>query len=114
VLEREGPAVAQWPTAFGHLLAQMEEELADPVEVVIVGAPDDPRRHALLGAALRAFVPGRVVTGGAPGARAPVAIPLLEGKTARDGRPAAYLCRARVCGAPVEDADALGQELATG
>jgi uncharacterized protein YyaL (SSP411 family) len=112
VLEREAPGIAQWPSAFGHLLAQMEEELAEPVEAVIVGAPGDDAAGALLTAALRPFVPGRVITGGAPGAQPPLEIPLLEGKTARDGRAAAYVCRARVCGAPVTAADALERALA--
>jgi uncharacterized protein len=40
-----------------------------------------------------------------------VEIPLLEGKTAVDGRAAAYVCRDRVCGLPVTDPDALEQEL---
>ena len=108
VLEREGPSVAQWPTSFGHLLAQMEEELAAPVEVVVVGARGDAGTRALLGAALRPFVPGRVVTGGAPGdAPPPLPLPLLEGKTPPAGRAAAWLCRARVCGLPVSEAGEL-------
>jgi uncharacterized protein YyaL (SSP411 family) len=52
VLEREAPSVAQWPSAFGHLLAQIEEELAPPVEVVIVGTA--PRRRDARAASGRA------------------------------------------------------------
>ncbi len=114
VLEREAPQVAQWPTAFGHLLAQMEEELAEPVEVVIVGAREDRATRALIGAALRPFVPGRVVTGAAPGEEPQPTIPLLQGKTARGGHAAAYVCRARVCGEPVADPDALAAALSGG
>ena len=88
VLEREAPQVAQWPLGFGHLLTQLEEELAERVEVVIVGERADPSTRALLGAALRPFLPGRVVTGSAPGEKPPVAVPLLDGKTARAGRAA--------------------------
>jgi uncharacterized protein YyaL (SSP411 family) len=43
---------------------------------------------------------------GAPG------FALLEDRTARDGRPTAYVCRGFVCRLPVTDADALGAELA--
>jgi uncharacterized protein YyaL (SSP411 family) len=35
-------------------------------------------------------------------------IPLLEGRTAVDGRPAAYVCRGFVCERPVTDPAALG------
>ena len=41
----------------------------EPVEVVIVGDPAEAGTRALLTAALRAFVPGRLVTGGAPMSR---------------------------------------------
>ena len=40
--------------------------------------------------------------------------PLLAGKTARDGRAAAYVCRRGVCDAPVGDAGALEAALAAG
>lgn len=114
VLEREAPGVAQWPSAFGHLLAQIEEELAEPVEVVVVGDAGDAATRALLGAALRPFVPGRVVTGGPVegGAGSPIPVPLLEGKTLLRGRPTAYVCRSRACGPPVTEAAELGAQLA--
>jgi len=39
-------------------------------------------------------------------------IPLLEGKTAKDGRAAAYLCQNFSCAAPVTSADQLAAALA--
>ena len=103
--------MTRWPSAFGHLLSALEAELAEPVEVVIVGERSDPERAALLAAALRPFVPSRLVTGVAPGEGAPPGIPLLEGKEPEDGRAAAYLCRARACGLPITDASRLEAEL---
>ena len=112
VLAREGPAVARWPTAFGHLLALIEETLAEPIEVVIVGDWQDPMTGALLRAALRPFVPAGMVTGFAPDEDALAPLPLHEGKTARAGRPSAYVCRGRVCGEPVTDPHELAEALA--
>ena len=112
VLAREASGVAQWPMAFGHLLAQVEDELAEPIEVVIVGGRGDPATGALLRAALRPFVPARVVTGAAPGEKASVPVPLHEGKAAHAGRPAAYVCRGRVCGEPVTDSHELAEAVA--
>ncbi|MSR36219.1 MAG: thioredoxin domain-containing protein [Gemmatimonadetes bacterium] len=114
VLEREAPGVAQWPSAFGHLLAQIEEELAEPVEVAVLGDPGDAATRALLGAALRPFVPGRVVTGGPAdgGAGSSITVPLLEGKTMLGGRPTAYVCRSRACGPPVTEPEELTSHFA--
>ena len=111
VLVREAPSVGQWPAAFGHLLSSVEEELSDPVEVVIVGGRGEPGTRALLEAVHRPFLPGRVITGAEPGEVPPVPMPLLEGKIARGARAGAYVCRARVCGPPVGDADGLRKEL---
>ena len=114
VLAREGPAITQWPAAFGHLLALMEETLADPIEVVVVGDRQDPKTGALLNAALRPFIPGGLVTGIAPGETEQALVPLLEGKTARAGRPTAYVCKGRVCGEPLTEPQELTEALATG
>ena len=113
VLAREGPAVARWPTAFGHLLALVEEALAEPIEVVIVGDRQDPMTGALLRATLRPFMPEAVVTGFAPDETEQLPVPLHEGKTARAGRPAAYVCRGRVCGEAVTDPRELAEALAS-
>ena len=78
---------------------------------VVVGTRGDAATGALLGAALRPFLPSRLVTGGDAGGAPEIRIPLLEGKTPVEGRPAAYVCRDRVCGLPIPDADALAREL---
>ena len=111
VLAREVPAVTRWPTAFGHLLALVEEELSEPIEVVVVGDRQDTMTRALLHAALRPFLPEGVVTGIVPGETAQAPLPLHEGKTAHDGRPTAYVCRGRVCGEPLTDPHELTEAL---
>ena len=113
VLVREGPAVARWPTAFGHLLALVEEVFAEPIEVVVVGDRQDPMTGALLRATLRPFMPEAVVTGFAPDETVQLPVPLHEGKTERAGRPAAYVCRGRVCGEAVTDPRELAEALAS-
>ena len=69
----------------------------DPLEIAVVG-PAGPDRDALERRARR--VPGAVVVV-ADGPRED--IPLLSGRTAVDGRPAAYVCRGLVCERPVTD-----------
>jgi hypothetical protein len=70
--------------------------------VVIVGEPGEPATAALLAAALRPFLPARLVAGSGP---------LADGKATVAGRPAAYLCRDRVCGLPITEPGQLRSEL---
>jgi uncharacterized protein YyaL (SSP411 family) len=91
----------QAPRFAGWHLAAAEAMVDGPAEVAVVG----PRveRADLHRAALRLTSPGAVVVAGEAG----LAIPLFEGRTEVDGRPAAYVCRDFVCQMPVTDPEAL-------
>ena len=90
-IAERGPRFAGWS------LAAAEAMLDGPLEIAVVG-PSGPERNALEGRARR--VPGAVVVV-SDGPRDD--IPLLTGRTAVDGRPAAYVCRNQVCERPVTD-----------
>ena len=94
-IARQAPRFAGWS------LATAEAVLAGPSEVAVVGPR--PERDALHRAALRMTAPGAVVVA----ADAGTDLPLFEGKTEIDGRPAAYVCRNFVCGLPVTEPEAL-------
>ncbi|GAA2807092.1 thioredoxin domain-containing protein [Nonomuraea dietziae] len=107
----------------GWGLAVARAALAGPVEVAVVGPPDDPRTAQLHRAALLADVPGLVValgpedawgTADTRGARDGAAgtVPLLEGRGLVDGAPAAYVCRGFTCRLPVTTPAELRAELA--
>ncbi|MFD1545484.1 thioredoxin domain-containing protein [Nonomuraea guangzhouensis] len=96
----------------GWGLAVARAALGGPVEVAVVGPPDDPRTRALHREALLADVPGLVVAlgdgeGGQPGGPA-----LLEGRGTVGGAPAAYVCRDFACRMPVTTPEELRAELA--
>ncbi|WP_236051775.1 thioredoxin domain-containing protein [Nonomuraea cypriaca] len=106
----------------GWGLAVARAALGGPVEVAVVGPPDDPRTAALHRASLLADVPGLVVALGSgdgeargsgdpllPGETFPA---LLEGRGPVGGAPAAYVCRGFTCRMPVTTVDALRAELA--
>ncbi len=97
-LVEHAPRAAGWAAAVGEAL------LAGPLEVAVSG-PAGPERDALAAAARASRSPGAVVVVGEPDAPG---VPLLAGRPARDGRPAAYVCRGFVCSAPVVDVSALG------
>ncbi len=112
VLEVEAGAMEAAPSAFGNLLSALDRQGAPPLEVVLLGEVGSPDLEALLREAARPFLPNRVVAGGAPGGLPP--LPLLEGRTAREGRATAYVCRNMTCSAPVLAAEDLREELERG
>jgi uncharacterized protein YyaL (SSP411 family) len=86
------------PRFAGWSLAAAEAALAGPLEVAVVGDPDDPRRAELERVAWAAVSPGLVAVAAVPGRSG---VPLLEGRGLVDGEPAAYVCRQLVCQRPV-------------
>jgi uncharacterized protein YyaL (SSP411 family) len=82
--------------------------------VVIAGDPAAPDTRAMLVAVRRSLLPGTVVacvTAAGADAEAVKAIPILEGRVARDGRATAYVCEGTTCRAPVTDAVELARLL---
>jgi uncharacterized protein YyaL (SSP411 family) len=82
------------PSAFGWALCALDLHLSPPREIAIVGGPDSEIARA----ALRRFDPNAVVAFGPADE-----VPLLEGKTLVDGKPAVYACERFACRAPVTD-----------
>ncbi|MFD9909241.1 thioredoxin domain-containing protein [Streptomyces sp. NPDC059063] len=83
------------PRFIGHGLAVAEAALDGPREVAVVGEVGGPLHRV----ALLATAPGAVVAVG-PGDGE---LPLLAGRSAVDGREAAYVCRGFVCDRPTTD-----------
>jgi hypothetical protein len=82
------------PAAFGWALCALDIHLSPPRELAIVGDPQsDVARAALSG-----FDANAVVAFGPADD-----VPLLEGKTAVDGKAAVYVCERFACQAPVTD-----------
>jgi uncharacterized protein len=82
------------PSAFGWALCALDLHLSPPRELAIVGgAGSDVARAALSG-----FDPNTVIAFGPADD-----VPLLEGKTLVDGKPAVYACERFACRAPVTD-----------
>jgi uncharacterized protein YyaL (SSP411 family) len=93
---------AKHPQAFAHLLQALDFRLAPVREVALVGPGREPLERVLRST----FRPHLVLAGGEPDG-----VPLLEGRTAVDGRAAAYVCERFACRAPVTDPEELARLL---
>ncbi|MGI8749071.1 MAG: thioredoxin domain-containing protein [Thermoleophilaceae bacterium] len=98
VLRLLHPLAARHPQAFAHLLQAIDFHLSPVREVALVG--DEPDELARV--VRSTFRPHLVVAGGEPGD-----VPLLQGRTAVECRPAAYVCEHFACRAPVTAPDDL-------
>jgi uncharacterized protein YyaL (SSP411 family) len=105
-LRREAGAMRRFPTAFGRALSVLDRWLAAPVELAVVGDPDDPRTQRLAATGLKRFHRNFTLAGRAPG-DPPGGIPVLEGRDALGGAPTAYLCQRYACRIPVGEPEAL-------
>ncbi|HET8583158.1 MAG TPA: thioredoxin domain-containing protein [Jatrophihabitans sp.] len=105
-LRRVSALAVRQPRFFGSALAAAAALLDGPVQVAIVGEPQDGPLATL---AWRARPPGAVVVTGEPDAPG---VPLLADRPLVDGRPAAYVCRGMVCDLPVTTTNDLERQLA--
>jgi uncharacterized protein YyaL (SSP411 family) len=109
VIETLAPAIHRFPGAFGHLLGSADVVIRGAVELVIVGNRSSDDFQALERAAGDLYVPGLIIAGGA--ARDDENIALLTGRTVRDGRATAYVCKSYTCDEPTTEATVLREQL---
>jgi len=88
------PALERAPAAFGWSMCTLDLWLSPPRELALVGPVDSKIARA----ALRPWQPSTVVAVGPA-----TGVPLLEGKSLVDGKPAVYVCERFACKAPVTD-----------
>jgi uncharacterized protein YyaL (SSP411 family) len=105
-------AMVRSPSGFGHLLGAMDFYVSNPAEIVIVGEATAADTTALIDRVHERFLPNKVlICASEADDRARRAIPLLEGRSRLDGRATAYVCRNGTCKLPVDNPDALAEQL---
>jgi uncharacterized protein YyaL (SSP411 family) len=99
------------PSALGHALGAADLMLGPNREIAVVGAAG-AEREALVGEVWHRFMPNAVLAVADPADdTAMAAVPLLAGRTAKGGLPAAYVCREFVCRLPVTSPADLAAQL---
>jgi uncharacterized protein YyaL (SSP411 family) len=113
VVESMAQVAIEVPHGFGHMLGAIEQYVATPTEVVIVGDADDPGTLELLDTLHSRFLPHTAIAHrtGDEGEEVVAEIPILVNRTRRDGRATAYVCRGFACRQPVTTASDLKREL---
>jgi uncharacterized protein YyaL (SSP411 family) len=102
--------MAAHPTTFAYLVTALERFLRAPIEIAIVGAPDDQATRALRREVFGRLVPASV-TLTAPADVGARLSPLFEGREPANGAPTAYVCERYACRLPVTDPAALRAEI---
>ena len=105
-------AMGSQPTGFGRMLGVLNAYLAPSQEVAIAGDPADIGTQALLAVVRSRYLPYTVLALKSPGEES--MLPLLQGRTLVDGRPAAYVCENYSCRLPVTTPEELGRLLDAG
>src|SRR5690606_25725661 len=100
------------PTGFGQLLCAADLALAEAHEIALVRDPQAPAMAEMLAVVQQPYLPHQVVALRHPDQDGEdEIIPLLPGRTARDGQPTAYACRNYARRRPVTTAHDLAGEL---
>jgi len=97
VLRLVASQIRRHPQGFGRALSALEFHLGATREVAIIG----PRPNDLERQVLQTYLPDAVVALSSDPASGAASVPWLEGRTAVEDKPAAYVCENFVCQRPV-------------
>ncbi len=99
-----GGALERAAAAFPRLLCAIDFQAGPSREIVLAGTPGEPGFEALRAAVFASPRLNRVVAHAAGAGNVPAPLAgLCEGRAARDGKAAAYVCSAFTCQAPITD-----------
>ena len=111
VLQLVAGFASEHPTAFAYALEALERAVTAPIEVAVIGEPDDPATEALWARVTSRLLPASVVVRARPERGAADLTPLLTDREVLDGRPTAYVCEYYACRQPTASPDQLSAQL---
>jgi aryl-alcohol dehydrogenase-like predicted oxidoreductase len=97
-----GRQMARYPRAFAKSLAVVDFLTSGPVELALIGAPNDAGLRALTAEVNRQYLPNRIIASVDP-LQTSTDHPLLRGKNLVQGKAALYVCRNFACQQPITD-----------
>ena len=111
--EAFGATLVENPAALSEMLLAVDYQLDIPKEIVLVVPTDRDEAGAFLTELRARFLPNRILTIVTEGPELGRLVPLVDGKTARDGRATAYVCENRICDLPTIDPAVFASQIAT-
>ena len=105
-----GSQAQRSPTAFESLLIAADLYHGKVTEIAVVGPLGLSDTQALLRTVYQGYLPNKVLVQGA-GSGKPSDLPLLRGKTMKNGKATAYVCENYNCKTPVTNAAELKKQL---
>jgi len=114
-LDAAAPQLRAEPLSAPNWMRVAKLQAVGAQQVVLVGDENAPDLQKMAQIAAAGYHPNRVtlIAPSAEPAAEVAKFPIFKDKTARDNRPAAYVCRNNACAAPVGDIDALTEALKT-
>jgi uncharacterized protein len=109
VLETVAPAMARYPTGFGHMLGDADMLVNGATELAIVGERGSAEFSSLERTAAEEYLPSLILVGGSPASDERIA--LLANRDAGDRGATAYLCRNYACEQPAHSARELVERI---
>jgi uncharacterized protein YyaL (SSP411 family) len=110
VLDTLVEPMRQYGTMFGYALSAADLSIHGAVAVAIAGDPTSAEFRALARSIAGQYLPALVIAGGAGDAVHGLA--LMDGRTASEGAPMAFVCRNFSCDVPTSDLAELAAQLA--
>ena len=111
-IRTHGKQIAQIPRGFAKSLIVVDLLLNGPIELALVGQPDEPTYEQLRTQVNTQFVPNRIIAY-RHDHQEETTHPLLRGKNLVNEKAALYICRDFSCEAPITDPKAVCTALAT-
>ena len=100
-------SMLRYPPGFGHWFCVLDSYLSKPLEIALVGRPEDPTTKSLLRVINERYLPNKVLAVRNPDEPAQMDIPLLRDRELIENKPAVYVCENQVCKMPATEPDAL-------
>jgi uncharacterized protein YyaL (SSP411 family) len=99
--------MVRYPPAFGHWLCALDAYLSKPLEIAVIGNPEDTATKSLMRVVSNRYSPNKILAVRKSEKATQTDIPLLRDRSTIDGRATVYVCEDRVCKMPVNEPDAL-------
>ena len=109
ILRKLASILEKHPGGFARMLGALDFYLDGPKEIALIGDRNSPQFRALLKVLRDRYVPNHILVSSA--GEPDSALPLLQNRDARDGKPTAYVCTNFACKEPVTTPEEFAAQL---